>query len=36
MAGMSERSVPILPSRELDETLAFYALLGFENRGDTG
>jgi hypothetical protein len=30
---MSERSVPILPSRDLHETLAFYALLGFENRG---
>jgi hypothetical protein len=30
---MSERSVPILPSRDLDETLAFDALLGFEKRG---
>ncbi len=30
---MSERSVPILPSRDLHETLAFYERLGFENRG---
>ena len=30
---MSERSVPILPSRDLEETLAFYERLGFENRG---
>lgn len=30
---MTERAVPILPSRDLDETLAFYELLGFENRG---
>ncbi|WP_299054636.1 VOC family protein [uncultured Nocardioides sp.] len=28
-----ETSVPILPSRDLDETLAFYEALGFENRG---
>jgi hypothetical protein len=26
-------AVPILPSRDLRETLAFYARLGFENRG---
>jgi hypothetical protein len=30
---MAERSVPILPSRDLRETLAFYERLGFENRG---
>jgi hypothetical protein len=30
---MSERAVPILPSRDLGETLAFYERLGFENRG---
>jgi catechol 2,3-dioxygenase-like lactoylglutathione lyase family enzyme len=30
---MSERAVPILPSRNLSETLAFYEALGFENRG---
>jgi len=30
---MSERAVPILLSRDLDETLAFYERLGFENRG---
>ena len=30
---MSERAVPILPSRDLDETLQFYQALGFENRG---
>ena len=30
---MSERAVPILPSRALVETLAFYERLGFENRG---
>ncbi|WP_110180759.1 bleomycin resistance protein [Nocardioides solisilvae] len=29
-----EMSVPILPSRDLQETLAFYEALGFENRGD--
>ena len=28
-----EQSVPILPSRDLRETLRFYAELGFENRG---
>lgn len=28
-----ERSVPILPSRNLTETLEFYERLGFENRG---
>jgi catechol 2,3-dioxygenase-like lactoylglutathione lyase family enzyme len=28
-----ERAVPILPSRDLSETLAFYSRLGFENRG---
>jgi hypothetical protein len=28
-----ERSVPILPSRDLRETLSFYERLGFENRG---
>ena len=30
---MSERAVPILPSRDLRETLGFYERLGFENRG---
>jgi hypothetical protein len=30
---MSETAVPILPSRDLAETLAFYLRLGFENRG---
>jgi catechol 2,3-dioxygenase-like lactoylglutathione lyase family enzyme len=30
---MAERCVPILPSRDLDETLAFYERLGFSNRG---
>jgi hypothetical protein len=28
-----ESAVPILPSRDLGETLAFYERLGFENRG---
>lgn len=28
-----EGSVPILPSRDLAETLEFYEALGFENRG---
>lgn len=30
---MTEHAVPILPSRDLAETLEFYAALGFENRG---
>ena len=30
---MPERAVPILPSRDLRETLALYERLGFENRG---
>jgi catechol 2,3-dioxygenase-like lactoylglutathione lyase family enzyme len=30
---MGESAVPILPSRDLRETLAFYERLGFENRG---
>ena len=30
---MSERSVPILPSRDLRESLAFYGTLGFVNGG---
>jgi catechol 2,3-dioxygenase-like lactoylglutathione lyase family enzyme len=30
---MDERAVPILPSRDLEETLAFYERLGFELRG---
>ena len=30
---MIEASVPILPSRNLDETWAFYERLGFQNRG---
>jgi hypothetical protein len=28
-----ESSTPILPSRDLQETLVFYEALGFENRG---
>lgn len=31
---MDEYAVPILPSRDLNETLDFYARLGFELRGD--
>ncbi len=30
---MVESAVPILPSRDLRETLAFYERLGFESRG---
>lgn len=30
---MTEYAVPILPSRNLRETLEFYERLGFENRG---
>jgi catechol 2,3-dioxygenase-like lactoylglutathione lyase family enzyme len=30
---VSERAVPILLSRDLTETLAFFGRLGFENRG---
>jgi catechol 2,3-dioxygenase-like lactoylglutathione lyase family enzyme len=30
---MDEYAVPILPSRDLDETLSFYERLGFELRG---
>ncbi len=30
---MTESAVPILPSRNLRETLAFYERLGFENQG---
>ena len=30
---MAELAVPILPSKDLRETLAFYERLGFENRG---
>lgn len=30
---MAELAVPILPSRDLRETLSFYEDLGFENRG---
>jgi catechol 2,3-dioxygenase-like lactoylglutathione lyase family enzyme len=30
---VTEHAVPILPSRDLLETLAFYERLGFENRG---
>ena len=30
---MEDYAVPILPSRDLDETLGFYARLGFEERG---
>jgi catechol 2,3-dioxygenase-like lactoylglutathione lyase family enzyme len=28
-----ERAVPVLPSRDLEESLRFYGRLGFENRG---
>ena len=30
---MTDYAVPILPSRNLRETLEFYERLGFENRG---
>jgi catechol 2,3-dioxygenase-like lactoylglutathione lyase family enzyme len=30
---VAEYAVPVLPSRDLRETLAFYERLGFENRG---
>ena len=30
---VTESAVPILPSRDLEETLAFYSRLGFESRG---
>jgi len=30
---VEESAVPILPSRDLRETLAFFEALGFENRG---
>ena len=30
---MADRAVPILPSRDLAETLVFYEALGFESRG---
>jgi catechol 2,3-dioxygenase-like lactoylglutathione lyase family enzyme len=30
---MAESAVPILPSRDLRETLRFYEALGFDNRG---
>jgi catechol 2,3-dioxygenase-like lactoylglutathione lyase family enzyme len=30
---MDEHAVPILPSRDLHETLEFFVRLGFENRG---
>jgi hypothetical protein len=30
---MNERAVPILPSRDLRESLGFYEKLGFENGG---
>lgn len=33
MAIEVEHAIPILPSRDLQETLEFYARLGFENRG---
>jgi catechol 2,3-dioxygenase-like lactoylglutathione lyase family enzyme len=32
---VGEHAVPILPSRDLEETLRFYAALGFESRGAT-
>jgi hypothetical protein len=30
---LSERAVPILPSRDLEETLAFLERRGFQNAG---
>jgi len=30
---LAEQAVPIMPRRDLGETLAFYERLGFENRG---
>ena len=30
---MNERAIPILPSRNLDDTLRFYERLGFQNQG---
>jgi hypothetical protein len=33
IATMSAVTIPILPSRDLDETVAFYATLGFAVRG---
>ena len=30
---MEEYAIPILPSKDLEETLAFYSRLGFEPRG---
>src|SRR5438477_6069480 len=34
VGGVDEQAVPILPSRDLEETLAFYERLGFESRGE--
>jgi len=31
--AVNERAVPIIPSRDLAESLTFYERLGFENRG---
>lgn len=31
-----EHAVPVLPSRDLGETLVFYEALGFENLGEEG
>jgi catechol 2,3-dioxygenase-like lactoylglutathione lyase family enzyme len=30
---MADRAVPVMPSRDLEESLAFYEALGFQNRG---
>ena len=30
---MTDRAVPILPSRDLNETLSFYGRIGFVNLG---
>jgi hypothetical protein len=30
---MADRAVPVMPSRDLRESLGFYEALGFENRG---
>jgi hypothetical protein len=30
---VNERAIPILPSRDLDDTLRFYERLGFQNQG---
>jgi hypothetical protein len=36
LCSVMEMAVPVLPSRDLLETLAFYEALRFENRGSAG